>query len=143
LNCVLPESFKASVRSPALREQRGLDQRDDRHDRDRAADRDRDVGHRLGRISPASAAASRAMRGRRRRTPPHRRRSGDLYRYYGIDATAIAAAAAALTPGRPIRYLRALSVIRKGRVRGAAPFSSQLAEKARFSLALSRQTLDG
>jgi len=32
----------------------------------------------------------------------------DLYRHYGIDADAIAAAAAALTPGRPIRYLRAL-----------------------------------
>jgi pyruvate dehydrogenase E1 component len=33
---------------------------------------------------------------------------GDLYRHYGIDANAIAAAAAALTPGRPIRHLRAL-----------------------------------
>src|ERR1700722_3701398 len=33
----------------------------------------------------------------------------DLYRHYGIDADAIAAAAAALTPGRPIRHLRALS----------------------------------
>jgi pyruvate dehydrogenase E1 component len=33
----------------------------------------------------------------------------DLYRHYGIDANAITAAAAALTPGRPIRYLRALS----------------------------------
>jgi pyruvate dehydrogenase E1 component len=32
----------------------------------------------------------------------------DLYRHYGIDADAIAAAAAALTPGRRIRYLRAL-----------------------------------
>jgi len=32
----------------------------------------------------------------------------DLYRHYGIDAEAIATAAAALTPGRPIRYLRAL-----------------------------------
>ena len=32
----------------------------------------------------------------------------DLYRHYGIDADAIAAAAAALTPGRPIRHLRAL-----------------------------------
>jgi pyruvate dehydrogenase E1 component len=32
----------------------------------------------------------------------------DLYRHYGIDANAIVAAAAALTPGRPIRYLRAL-----------------------------------
>jgi pyruvate dehydrogenase E1 component len=33
---------------------------------------------------------------------------GDLYRHYGIDANAIATAAAALTPGRPIRHLRAL-----------------------------------
>ncbi len=32
----------------------------------------------------------------------------DLYRHYGINADAIAAAAAALTPGRPIRYLKAL-----------------------------------
>jgi pyruvate dehydrogenase E1 component len=32
----------------------------------------------------------------------------DLYRHYGIDADAITAAAAALTPGRPIRHLRAL-----------------------------------
>jgi pyruvate dehydrogenase E1 component len=32
----------------------------------------------------------------------------DLYRHYGIDANAIVAAAAALTPGRPIRHLRAL-----------------------------------
>jgi len=32
----------------------------------------------------------------------------DLYRHYGIDADAIAAAAAALTPGRPIRHLKAL-----------------------------------
>ena len=32
----------------------------------------------------------------------------DLYRHYGIDADAIVAAAAALTPGRPIRYLKAL-----------------------------------
>jgi pyruvate dehydrogenase E1 component len=33
---------------------------------------------------------------------------GDLYRHYGIDADAITAAAAALTPGRPIRHLRML-----------------------------------
>jgi pyruvate dehydrogenase E1 component len=33
---------------------------------------------------------------------------GDLYRHYGIDANAIVAAAAALTPGRPIRHLKAL-----------------------------------
>ena len=32
----------------------------------------------------------------------------DLYRHYGIDADAIVAAAATLTPGRPIRYLKAL-----------------------------------
>ncbi len=32
----------------------------------------------------------------------------DLYRHYGIDADAIVAAAAALTPGRPIRHLTAL-----------------------------------
>jgi pyruvate dehydrogenase E1 component len=32
----------------------------------------------------------------------------DLYRHYGIDANAIIAAAAALTPGRPIRHLKAL-----------------------------------
>jgi pyruvate dehydrogenase E1 component len=32
----------------------------------------------------------------------------DLYRHYGIDANAIVAAATALTPGRPIRYLKAL-----------------------------------
>jgi pyruvate dehydrogenase E1 component len=33
----------------------------------------------------------------------------DLYRHYGIDAAAITMAAAALTPGRPIRYLKALA----------------------------------
>ena len=32
----------------------------------------------------------------------------DLYRFYGIDANAIVAAAQAITPGRPIRHLRAL-----------------------------------
>jgi pyruvate dehydrogenase E1 component len=32
----------------------------------------------------------------------------DLYRHYGIDANAIVAAAATLTPGRPIRHLQAL-----------------------------------
>jgi pyruvate dehydrogenase E1 component len=32
----------------------------------------------------------------------------DLYAHYGIDANAIVAAAAALTPGRPMRHLRAL-----------------------------------
>jgi pyruvate dehydrogenase E1 component len=33
----------------------------------------------------------------------------DLYRHYGLDANAIVAAAATLTPGRPIRHLKALS----------------------------------
>ena len=32
----------------------------------------------------------------------------DLYRHYGIDADAIIAGAQALTPGKPIRYLRAM-----------------------------------
>ena len=32
----------------------------------------------------------------------------DLYRFYGIDANAIVAAAQAIAPGRPIRHLRAL-----------------------------------
>jgi pyruvate dehydrogenase E1 component len=32
----------------------------------------------------------------------------ELYRHYGIDANAIVAAAAGLTPGRPIRHLKAL-----------------------------------
>jgi pyruvate dehydrogenase E1 component len=32
----------------------------------------------------------------------------DLYRHYGIDANAIVAAATTLTPGRPIRHLKAL-----------------------------------
>jgi pyruvate dehydrogenase E1 component len=32
----------------------------------------------------------------------------DLYRHYGIDANAIIAAAATLTPGRPMRHLKAL-----------------------------------
>ncbi len=32
----------------------------------------------------------------------------DLYRHYGIDADAIIAAAQAIAPGKPIRYLRAL-----------------------------------
>jgi pyruvate dehydrogenase E1 component len=31
----------------------------------------------------------------------------DLYRHYGIDANAIIAAAEAIAPGRPIRYLGA------------------------------------
>jgi pyruvate dehydrogenase E1 component len=33
----------------------------------------------------------------------------DLYRAYGIDANAIAAAAEAIAPGRPIRHLRRIS----------------------------------
>ena len=32
----------------------------------------------------------------------------ELYRHYGIDANAIVAAAQAIAPGRPIRYLKAL-----------------------------------
>ena len=32
----------------------------------------------------------------------------ELYRHYGIDANAIVAAAEAIAPGRPIRYLKAL-----------------------------------
>jgi pyruvate dehydrogenase E1 component len=32
----------------------------------------------------------------------------DLYRHYGIDANAIVAAAQAITPGKPIRHLKAL-----------------------------------
>ncbi|QCG89550.1 transketolase [Azospirillum sp. TSH100] len=32
----------------------------------------------------------------------------DLYRHYGIDARGIAAAAEAVSPGRPVRYLRAI-----------------------------------
>jgi len=32
----------------------------------------------------------------------------DLYRHYGLDANSIVAAAQAITPGRPIRHLRAL-----------------------------------
>ncbi|MCC6776854.1 MAG: transketolase [Hyphomicrobiales bacterium] len=34
---------------------------------------------------------------------------GDLYRHYGLDAAAILRAAAALTPGRPLRHLAAVS----------------------------------
>jgi pyruvate dehydrogenase E1 component len=33
----------------------------------------------------------------------------DLYRHYSIDPNAIVAAAQSIAPGRPIRYLRALS----------------------------------
>jgi len=40
--------------------------------------------------------------------PSSRQRRQISYRHYGIDAEAILAAAQALTPGRPIRYLRAL-----------------------------------
>ena len=35
----------------------------------------------------------------------------DLYRHYGIDANAIVAAAAALTPGWPIRHLKDVAII--------------------------------
>ena len=56
--------------------------------------------------APCTAIASRAL------GVEHFGQTGsipELYRHYGIDANAIVAAAAALTPGRPIRYLRALS----------------------------------
>ena len=52
-------------------------------------------------ISSASSLVSRPQSGKTGSIP-------ELYRHYGIDANAIVAAAAALTPGRPIRHLRAL-----------------------------------
>ncbi|MEM7443992.1 MAG: transketolase [Pseudomonadota bacterium] len=33
---------------------------------------------------------------------------GDLYRHYGVDAQSIAAAASALSPGRPVRHMRSV-----------------------------------
>jgi pyruvate dehydrogenase E1 component len=33
----------------------------------------------------------------------------DLYRHYGIDANGIVAAAQAISPGRPIRHLKAIN----------------------------------
>ena len=62
---------------------------------------------------PATLAWLGAVRGHRVRAlgVEHFGQTGsipDLYRHYGIDANAIVAAAAALTPGRPIRHLKAL-----------------------------------
>ena len=62
---------------------------------------------------PATLAWLGAVRGHRVRGlgVEHFGQTGsipDLYRHYGIDANAIVAAAQAITPGRPIRHLRAL-----------------------------------
>jgi pyruvate dehydrogenase E1 component len=62
---------------------------------------------------PATLAWLGAVRGHRVRPlgVEHFGQTGsipDLYRHYGIDANAIVAAAATLTPGRPIRHLKAL-----------------------------------
>ncbi len=63
---------------------------------------------------PATLAWLGAVHGNRARSlgVEHFGQTGsipDLYAHYGIDANAIVAAAATLTPGRPIRHLRALS----------------------------------
>ena len=68
--------------------------------------------HRARRPSGDAGLARRACmatraRARRRAFRPDRL-AADLYRHYGIDANAIIAAAQGLTPGRPIRYLKAL-----------------------------------
>jgi pyruvate dehydrogenase E1 component len=62
---------------------------------------------------PATLAWLGAVHGHRARSlgVEHFGQTGsiqDLYAHYGIDANAIIAAAAALTPGRPMRHLRAL-----------------------------------
>jgi pyruvate dehydrogenase E1 component len=62
---------------------------------------------------PATLAWLGAVQGHRSRSlgVEHFGQTGsipDLYAHYGIDANAIVAAAAALTPGRPMRHLRAL-----------------------------------
>jgi pyruvate dehydrogenase E1 component len=62
---------------------------------------------------PATLGWLGAVQGNRTRSlgVEHFGQSGsipDLYRHYGIDANAIIAAAQALTPGAPIRYLRAI-----------------------------------
>ena len=62
---------------------------------------------------PATLAWLGAVRGHRVRPlgVEHFGQTGsipDLYRHYGIDANAIVAAAATLTPGRPMRHLKAL-----------------------------------
>ena len=63
----------------------------------------------------SSGDACLARRGRGHRVRPlgveHFGQTGsiaDLYRHYGIDANAIIAGAQALTPGAPIRHLKAL-----------------------------------
>jgi pyruvate dehydrogenase E1 component len=63
---------------------------------------------------PATLAWLGAVQGHRARSlgVEHFGQTGsipDLYAHYGIDANAIIAAAAALTPGRPMRHLRALA----------------------------------
>jgi pyruvate dehydrogenase E1 component len=62
---------------------------------------------------PATLAWLGAVQGNRTRSlgVEHFGQTGslpDLYRHYGIDANAIVAAAQAIAPGRPIRFLRAL-----------------------------------
>ena len=62
---------------------------------------------------PATLAWLGAVQGHRARSlgVEHFGQTGsipDLYAHYGIDANAIVAAAASLTPGRPMRHLRAL-----------------------------------
>jgi pyruvate dehydrogenase E1 component len=62
---------------------------------------------------PATLAWLGAVQGNRTRSlgVEHFGQTGsiaDLYRHYGIDTNAIIAAAQAITPGAPIRYLRAL-----------------------------------
>jgi pyruvate dehydrogenase E1 component len=62
---------------------------------------------------PATLGWLGAVQGNRTRSlgVEHFGQSGsipDLYRHYGIDANAIIAAAQALTPGAPIRHLRAI-----------------------------------
>src|SRR5664280_492335 len=77
-----------------------------------------DVPHHCGIVSvldghPATLAWLGAVSGPRARSlgVEHFGQTGslaDLYRHYGIDANAIVAAAQAIAPGRPIRYLKAL-----------------------------------
>jgi len=62
---------------------------------------------------PATLAWLGGVRGHRTRAlgVEHFGQTGtiaDLYRHHGVDARAIAAAAQALSPGRPLRYLRAI-----------------------------------
>src|SRR5664280_356775 len=77
-----------------------------------------DVPHHCGIVSvldghPATLAWLGAVSGHRARAlgVEHFGQTGslaELYRHYGIDANAIVAAAQAIAPGRPIRYLKAL-----------------------------------